>query len=44
MCGAPSRRFTVDHPRTTFGREVQAILQHGLAVRDRYDAGVASAM
>lgn len=37
------RRVATDHPRSTFGTDVQAILQHGLAVRDRYHAGAMSA-
>lgn len=38
-----ARLVTADHPRTTFGTDVQAILRHGLAVRDRYHAGAMSA-
>lgn len=37
------RLVTADHPHTTFGRDVQAILQQGLALRDRHAAGVVSA-
>lgn len=37
------RLVAADHPSTTFARDVQAILQQGLAVRDRYHAGVMSA-
>ena len=32
-----------DHPRTTFATDVQAILQHALAVRDAHQAGQVSA-
>jgi hypothetical protein len=32
-----------DHPRTTFATDVQAILQHALAVRDAHQAGEVSA-
>jgi transposase len=38
-----ARLVTADHPRTTFGANVQAILWHGLAIRDRYHAGTMSA-
>jgi transposase len=31
-----------DHPRTTFATDVQAILQHALAVRDAHQAGEVS--
>lgn len=37
------RLITADHPHTRFGRDVQAILQQALAVRDRYRAGTISA-
>lgn len=37
------RLIIADHPRTTFGTDVQAILRHGLAVRNRYHAGAMSA-
>jgi len=37
------RLVAADHPRTTFARDVQAILRQGLAVRDRHHAGVVSA-
>jgi transposase len=37
------RLVAADHPRTTFATDVQAILQQGLAVRDRHHAGVVSA-
>ncbi len=37
------RRVAADHPRTTFARDGQAILQQSLAVRDRHLAGVVSA-
>jgi transposase len=34
---------TADHPHSSFGADVQAILQQALAVRDRYQAGTISA-
>jgi transposase len=37
------RLVAADHPHTTFGTDVQAILQQALAVRARYHAGVVSA-
>ena len=37
------RLVAADHPRTTFARDVQAILKQGLALRDRHHAGVVSA-
>ena len=39
----PCQLVAADHPRTTFARDVQAILRQGLAVRDRHHAGVVSA-
>ena len=36
------RLVAADHPRTTFATEVQAIVQQGLALRDRYHAGAMS--
>ena len=37
------RLVAADHPRTTFATDVQAILQHALAVRDAHQAGEVSA-
>jgi transposase len=37
------RLVAADHPRSAFATDVQAILQQGLAVRDRYHAGGVSA-
>jgi hypothetical protein len=36
------RMVAADHPHTTFGTDVQTILQQALTVRDRYHAGVVS--
>ena len=36
------RLVTADHPHSSFGADVQAILQQALAVRDRYQAGTIS--
>ena len=36
------RLVAADHPRTTFGPDVQAILQQALVVRDRHHAGLMS--
>jgi transposase len=37
-----SRDLAADHPRATWPRQIQAVLQQGLAVRDRRDAGAIS--
>jgi transposase len=37
------RLVTADHPHSSFGADVQAILQQALAVRDRYQADTISA-
>jgi len=38
------RLIAADHPHTTFATDVHAILQQALAVRDRHQAGVVSAL